>query len=98
MPPGPGEEGGTAGDSKSRRDSTSIRKTPLLQDLYRQRRVQELQDSGPRVFYEALVEIERGALADDVLDRFTRIPAETYRALGADQFPLPPVRFFRRAP
>ena len=98
MPPGPGEEGGTARDTKSRRDPTSIRMARPIQELYRQRRVQELHDSGPRVVYEALVEIERGALADDVLDRFTRIPAETYRALGADQFPLPPVGFFRRSP
>jgi len=98
MPPGPGEEGGTAEDSN--KDERSVYRAVFAhwQDVCRQQRVQHLYDSGPRVIYEAMAEVARGANLDDVLARFARIPAETYRALGADQFPLPPVGFFRRAP
>ena len=98
MPPGPGEEGGTATDSNKEERSVYRVVFAHWQDVCRQQRVQHLYDSGPRVVYEALLEVARGATLDCVLARFARIPAETYRALGADQFPLPPVRVFRRAP
>ena len=47
--------------------------------------------AGPRVVYEAMIELENGAKLDDVLERFARVPVSTYRALGADRFPPTPI-------
>jgi hypothetical protein len=55
----------------------------------RQRLVLHLYESGPRVVLEAMLELEQGKNLDDVLISFTRIPASTYRQLGADRLPIP---------
>ena len=63
----------------------------------RQHLVRHLHAAGPRPVLEALLELERGAALDDVLERFARIPPDVYRALGADRFPPMPLTVVRAA-
>jgi hypothetical protein len=54
----------------------------------RQRLVAHLHASGPRPVLEALLELEAGRGLDEVLERYGRIPAAIYHALGADVLPI----------
>ena len=54
----------------------------------RRRRLSEhLHSAGPRPVLEALIAVEAGQSLDAVLEDFARVPADIYRAVGADHFP-----------
>lgn len=64
--------------------------------IRRQRLMERLYECGPRPIFELLVELDSfhpGLLADyqTAAEKFIRVPASVYRALGADRFPSPPV-------
>ena len=48
-----------------------------------------LHAAGPRPILEALLAVDSGQPLDDVLEDFARIPADTYRAVGASHFTKP---------
>jgi hypothetical protein len=50
----------------------------------RQHLARSLWESGPRPVLEALLEVEAGRPLGAVLERYARIPAHIYRALGGD--------------
>jgi uroporphyrinogen-III synthase len=53
----------------------------------RRRRLSEhLHSAGPRPVLEALIAVEAGQSLDAVLEDFGRIPADIYRAIGANPF------------
>ena len=58
-------------------DRRSIRRVHLSRHLHA---------CGLRPLLEALIAVEQGHALDDVLADFARLPAETYRAVGADEF------------
>jgi hypothetical protein len=60
-------------------DRRSIRRVHLARHLC---------GCGPRPVLEALLAVEGGDGVDDVLADFGRLPVETYRAVGADDFPV----------
>src|SRR6266536_1025429 len=43
---------------------------------------------GPRPVLEALLAVAAGQALDEVLEDFARLPAEVYRAVGADVLPI----------
>jgi hypothetical protein len=53
----------------------------------RQRLSAHLHAAGPRPVLEALLAVEAGQPLDAVLEEFGRVPAATYRAVGAHAFP-----------
>jgi len=72
----PDRWGGTIGSAVSTRSAR------------RQRLLAHLHACGPRPVFEALLELEAGRALDEVLERYGRIPAHIYRALGADVLPI----------
>ena len=53
----------------------------------RQRLALHLHECGPRPVLEALLDVAGGRDLDETLEDFARVPVETYRAVGADEFP-----------
>ena len=64
------------------------RKPRDLRSPRRQYLVLRLHRAGPRVVMEAMLELEPGPKLDAVLERYARIPADIYQALGADELPF----------
>jgi hypothetical protein len=58
-----------------------------LRNAQRTRLARHLWAAGVRPLLEAMLELADGKDLDDVLDRYARIPVETYDVLGADAFP-----------
>ena len=69
----------------------------MTSTIRRQRLVRHLHAAGPRPVFEAMLELGQGADLDDVLERFARVPVDTYIALGADKFPPMPLTVVRAA-
>jgi len=67
----------------------SSRHTIDRRSARRQRLALRLYESGPRVVFEAMLELEQGKNLDQVLTSFARITPETYAAVGADKLPIP---------
>jgi hypothetical protein len=54
----------------------------------RQRLVLHLHECGPRVVFEALLDVANGRDLDVTLEDFARISAETYHEVGAHELPI----------
>ncbi len=54
----------------------------------RQRLALRLHEAGPRPMMEALLDVAGGRDLDETLEDFARLPASTYCAVGADEFPV----------
>jgi hypothetical protein len=52
----------------------------------RQRLVRHLHAAGCRPMLEALLDVAGGRDLDETLEDFARLPVETYKAVGADEF------------
>lgn len=64
----------------------------VTRDLARQRMAERIHRLGPRSWLELVLEIADGADLDKSLERYAQVDPALIRALGADQFPPPPVR------
>jgi hypothetical protein len=57
-------------------------------NMRRQRLGRHLHAAGPRPVLEALLDVAGGRDLDETLEDFARVPIATYRATGADEFPI----------
>lgn len=57
-------------------------------NIRRQYLARHLHAAGPRPVLEALLDVENGRDLDEVLADFARVAIDTYRAVGADEFPI----------